>query len=102
SVGTPAYMAPEQAKGEPADPSFDIYAIGATLYHVLAGHAPYMDLPKIRADSVVTSLAIVAPGAPRDLIAIVDKAIARDRADRYASAKDLAEDLAHFLAGRLV
>ena len=93
SVGTPAYMPPEQSKGEAADPSFDIYALGATLYHVLAGQAPYMDLPRITSSSKITPLGQLTPGVPRDLLAIVDKAIARSRDDRYASAKDLADDL---------
>nr|HEX4317638.1 protein kinase [Kofleriaceae bacterium] len=104
SVGTPAYMAPEQAAGEPADASFDIYALGATLYHVLAGAPPLADLPQVvlaRDQLVVTPLDKLVGGVPRDLLAIVDKAIA-PRADRYATAAQLADDLAHFLAGRLV
>jgi WD40 repeat protein len=105
SVGTPAYMAPEQAAGEPADPSFDIYALGATLYHVLAGAPPFADLPPAavaRDDVAVTPLARLVAGVPRDLAAIVDRALARNRDERYATAAELADDLGRFQAGRLV
>ncbi len=104
SVGTPAYMAPEQAAGEPADPGFDIHALGATLYHVLAGRPPFADLAEViaRGDARVTPLDQLVSGVPRDLVAIVAKALAPDRAERYQTAAELAADLGAFQAGRLV
>ena len=105
-VGTPAYMAPEQARGEEVDERADVYAIGAMLYHLLAAEAPFEGAP----DTVVarvakdapTPLAERTPEAPRDLIAIVDKAMARDASARYPTAKELAQDLSRFLTGQLV
>ena len=107
-MGTPAYMAPEQAAGEPLDERADVYAIGAILYHVLAGVRPYDE-----AATVDKILAAVAKGPPRplaaqapdvapELIAIADKAMARARDARYPTALELAEDLRRFQTGQLV
>jgi WD40 repeat protein len=106
-IGTPAYMPPEQARAEAVDERADVYALGAVLYNLLAGVPPYQGL---------TSAAIVAkvlaeepppvddlvPEIPEDLAAIIHKAMARQPADRYPSAKELATDLERFQAGRLV
>ena len=105
-IGTPAYMSPEQARGEDVDERADVWAIGAILYHLLAAHPPYVGAP----DSVIQRvanepappLADKAPGAPRDLVAIVNKAMSRDPKARYANAKELAGDLSRFLTGQLV
>ncbi|MBA2538895.1 MAG: serine/threonine protein kinase, partial [Deltaproteobacteria bacterium] len=107
-MGTPAYMPPEQARGDDLDPRADVYALGAILYHLLSGAAPYTTL---RPKTVGELLRLVDSGppprleadtAPADLIAIVDKAMARDPADRYPTAKELAEDLRRFTTGQLV
>ena len=106
-MGTPAYMAPEAACGEGVDERADVYAIGAILYETLAGEAPYRgdDGPAIM--SAVKAgppepIARRAPGTPVDLAAIVDKAMARDVADRYPSARELADELRRFVTGQLV
>ncbi len=106
-VGTPRYMAPEQARGEPATPASDVYALGAMLYHTLSG-VPPVEVSSVTGvlDSVamgrVTQVATVAPHLPRDLAAIVARAMAFRVADRYASASELAEDLRRFQSGQPV
>ncbi len=104
-LGTPAYMPPEQASGEPLDERADVYAIGAILYHVLAGRWPYAGRPDVLHAVVAgapTPLAELAPEAPPELVAIATKAMARAPADRYASAESLAADLRRFVSGQLV
>jgi WD40 repeat protein len=105
--GTPAYMAPEQARGEAVDRRADVYSLGALLYHVLAGRTPY------DAESTDEALVLLregppadirraVAGVPADLAAIVRKAMARAPAERYPDAAALAGDLERFLNGRLV
>ncbi len=106
-MGTPAYMPPEQANGDPVDARADVYALGAVLYHVLAGAAPYtgktaVDVLDAVLDHPPALLADRAPGIPRELVTIVDKAMARRPEDRYASAGELAADLRRFQTGQLV
>ncbi len=102
-IGTAAYMPPEQAAGDRVDARADVYALGAILYHLLAGHAPFRGtndqvLRKVQAESPVP----LPPSTPRDLVSIVTKAMAKAPADRYASARELAAELTAFQAGRLV
>jgi WD40 repeat protein len=106
-LGTPGYMAPEQARGEEVDERADIYALGAVLYHLLTGTPPYPTGP---AQDVLHQvehadpppLAERAPDAPPELITIVEKAMARDPELRYQSARSLADDLRRFHNGQLV
>ena len=106
-LGTPSYMPPEQAAGQPADERSDVYAIGAILYQVLTGEPPYAGatsaevLRRIVSEEPV-SLEKRQRGVPPDLAAIVRRAMARDPAARYATAKDLATDLKKFALGELV
>ncbi len=112
-VGTPAYMPPEQARGdvEALGPRSDVYSIGAMLYHLLARQMPYV--PSGARISTRTILAAVIQGpptplatlrrdAPAELVAIVDKAMAQERERRYASTLELADDLRAFLENRVV
>ncbi|HTR52357.1 MAG TPA: protein kinase [Kofleriaceae bacterium] len=106
-MGTPAYMPPEQALGEAVDERADVYAIGAVLYQVLAGAPPYAGTGDVELLAAVVSqppapLAARAPGLPPELVAIVDKAMARDLDHRYRTASELAADLRRFLGGQLV
>src|SRR5262245_38405703 len=106
-MGTPAYMAPEQARGERVDERADVYAIGAILYRVLAGQTPFTGQSS---DELIESvkrgpprpLAELAPATPRDLIAIVERAMAREPGARYPSAGELVTDLRRFATGQLV
>lgn len=106
-VGTPAYMAPEQARGEEVDERADVYAIGAILYEILAGHPPHHDnTPQATLDRLLAGpprpLLQSSPRTPRELATIVNKAMARDPNDRYPNATALAEDLRAFHTGKLV
>ncbi len=106
-VGTPAYMAPEQARGEAVDHHADVYALGALLYKVLAGVPPYAGktsdevLQRVLAGPPIP-VDEREPGAPADLVAIVRKAMARDPQQRYPTAGELAADLKRFETGQLV
>ncbi|MCA9620346.1 MAG: protein kinase, partial [Myxococcales bacterium] len=106
-LGTPPYMPPEQAGGAPVDERADIYAIGAVLYHALSGRVPYAEFhPRDIVNKVLTRpptpLSRLVPELPADLLAIVDKAMARNKDRRYATCRELAEDLDAFLTGGLV
>src|SRR5262249_23651215 len=87
-VGTPAYMPPEQAAGEPVDERADVYAIGAMLYHLIAAVPPYHDVPWDRLLQTIAGepprrIEKHAPAISDELSAIVHKAMARSPADRY-------------------
>jgi len=106
-MGTPSYMAPEQALGEASDERTDVYALGALLYTLLAGVPPHRGrttnevLEQVIAARRV-ALAVREPAVPPELATIVERAMARDPADRYANAKDLADELRRFAEGKLV
>jgi len=106
AFGTPGFMAPEQARGESPDPRVDVYALGATLYHVLRGEPPLAGTSESAA--IEAAAANVRPEldkldeVPAELATIVGKAMAPARDDRYADAAALAVDLRRFLAGQLV
>ncbi len=106
-MGTPAYMAPEQARGEQVDQRADVFALGAMLYHLLAGVPPYnaRTATEVIAAAVVGKVVPLAsrePGAPPDLVAIVERAMAARPDGRYADAGELATELRRFLTGQLV
>jgi tetratricopeptide (TPR) repeat protein len=106
-MGTPAYMAPEQARGAPVDQRADVFALGAMLYHLLAGAPPYnartaTDVIAAAALGKVVPLADRERGAPADLVAIVQRAMEPLPIDRYGDAGELAVELRRFLTGQLV
>ncbi len=103
-LGTPFYMAPEQARGELAQvgPRTDVYAVGGLLYLLLTGRAPYEPEEGRISQRTVLGLvlhgpparvATVSPTADADLVAICEKAMAREADARYASMEDLASDI---------
>jgi serine/threonine-protein kinase len=113
-LGTPAYMAPEQARGDVSElgECTDVYALGAVLYHLLTGIMPYgartgsapssrevLERVRERAPAPLTS---VQTGVAPELIAICNKAMQRDSRARYGSAAMLGGDLRAFLELRVV
>ena len=108
-LGTPAYMAPEQARGETkfVGPSADIYALGVILYECLTGERPFRAAEPLLLLKLVTEGEFAPPrrvrtDIPKDLERIVLAAMALDPADRYPTAGRLAGDLERFLAGESV
>ena len=105
--GTPGFMAPEQLRGKPVDARCDVYALGATLYHLLSRkpphHAATADaMMKAAVNSPPTPIGELVSGVPPELSTIIDKALAHDPDQRYQDARELALDLNRFLTGQLV
>jgi serine/threonine-protein kinase len=105
TIGTPAYMSPEQAKGliDQIGPASDVYSLGASLYELITGKPPFHErrmsevIPKVIAGEFPTPRA-VDRSIPAPLEAICLKAMAREPQARYGSVRLLAQDLEHWLA----
>jgi len=108
-LGTPAYMAPEQANPDfgAVDTRSDVFALGCILYYLLAGHPPLRG----SADEILAQLSSLAPmpsarepklPMPPELIAICDKALSKDKTLRFPNAAALADELRAYRDGRLV
>jgi eukaryotic-like serine/threonine-protein kinase len=108
-IGTPNYMAPEQAEGDPrlVGPVADVYSLGAVLYELLTGQPPFQGgspmetLMRVKLKDAVPPRHF-QPKIPRDLETICLKCLEKERHRRYPSAAELAEDLGHVLEGRTI
>jgi serine/threonine protein kinase/WD40 repeat protein len=106
-VGTPSYMAPEQARGQSplVGPATDVYALGTILYELLTGQPPFKAASAIETLHQVLTTEAASPShhqprLPRDLVTIVTRCLHKEPHCRYASAAALAEDLERFLQDR--
>jgi len=102
-MGTPGYMAPEQALGKPVDARADLYALGSTLYALLSGQPPFdgetpLEILLKKVQEPPKPLARTAPGVPRGVVKVVEKLMARDPGDRYPGAAEAYRALAAALS----
>jgi len=99
-MGTATYMSPEQAKGTEVDSRTDLWSLGALLYEMITGHVPFSGETPTETISLILQkepppLTRYVSDVPAELERIVDKALTKDRDDRYQTAKDFLIDLRH-------
>ena len=97
-VGTAQYMSPEQIKGEQLDRRSDIYSLGVTLFEMVSGHPPYeadsaMTLMMMHINDPVPDVKQLNPDVPPQLIAVINKSLAKNKEERYQTAGEMATAL---------
>jgi formylglycine-generating enzyme required for sulfatase activity/serine/threonine protein kinase len=101
-MGTPRYISPERALGRPVDGRSDLYSLGVILYEMLTGHVPYdadstVDLVMQHIESPIPSVTAANPQLPPAFDDILNRALAKDPADRYPTAGELSQAVAQAL-----
>jgi len=99
TLGTPLYMSPEQAEGQTVDARSDLYSLGATVYHLLAGRPPFTGTTSLAVAMAhikepLIPIGTVRPDLPTGCAAIVDRLLAKDPADRFQTPRDLLQAVA--------
>jgi len=102
-VGTAMYMSPEQIRGEQPDRRSDIYSLGVTLFEMVSGHPPFqadsaMTLMMMHVNDPVPDPRKLNPEVPDDLVAVINKALAKDPNNRYQTAAQMASALRNVVA----
>lgn len=104
TMGTPLYMSPEQVQGHVVDPRTDMYSLGVTCYHMLAGQPPFrgetafqVALQHVQSDPI--PLNTIRPDLPAELSALVHKMMAKKPEDRYQTPREMLRDLARLREG---
>jgi eukaryotic-like serine/threonine-protein kinase len=98
TLGTPLYMSPEQVRGETTDHRSDLYSLGVTAYHLLAGEPPFQgktpfEVSLQHVQSVPPPLSGFRPDLPAELCTLIHRMMAKSRDDRYQTARDVIRDL---------
>jgi hypothetical protein len=104
-IGTPAYMSPEQAQGEPVDNRSDIYGLGVIIFQMLSGHQPYqastpMGVAVKQVTEPVPDILKINPNLPKQADTIIKTAMAKDPSLRYQTATELAQALGEAAFGK--
>jgi serine/threonine protein kinase len=97
-VGTALYLSPELIRGETPDTRADIYSLGVTLFEMVSGRPPFeadsaMTLMMMHMNDPVPDLRQIRDGVPESLVAVIERAMQKNRLDRYASMEEMADDL---------